>query len=127
MKEEIFGPILPIITYKNFEEAEQIINKLNSPLAFYVFSRNNKFIDYTLKTFHFGCGCINDTIIHLANPRLSFGGVGTSGMGKYHGYKSFETFSNFKSIVKKYNFIDLKIRYAPYTKSKEKIIKFFMK
>ena len=127
MKEEIFGPILPIITYNNFEEAEGIIKKLNSPLAFYVFSNNKKFIDYTLKTFHFGGGCINDTIIHLANPRLSFGGVGTSGMGKYHGYKSFETFSNFKSLVKKYNFLDLPIRYAPYTKTKQKLIKFFMK
>ena len=97
MKEEIFGPILPIITYKNFEEAEQIINKLNSPLAFYVFSRNNKFIDYTLKTFHFGGGCINDTIIHLANPRLSFGGVGTSGMGNFTDIKVLKHFQTLKA------------------------------
>ena len=127
MKEEIFGPIMPIISYKNFDEAEKIIRSFSSPLAFYVFSNNKKFIKYSLNSFHFGGGCINDTIIHLANPRLSFGGVGASGMGKYHGYKSFETFSNFKSIVKKYNFLDLPIRYAPYTKTKRKLIKFFMK
>lgn len=127
MKEEIFGPIMPIISYKNFDEAEKIIRSFSSPLAFYVFSNNKKFIKYSLNSFHFGGGCINDTIIHLANPRLSFGGVGGSGMGKYHGYKSFETFSNFKSIVKKYNFLDLPIRYAPYTKTKRKLIKFFMK
>ena len=127
MKEEIFGPIMPIISYKNFDEAEKIIRSFSSPLAFYVFSNNKKFIKYSLNSFHFGGGCINDTIIHLANPRLSFGGVGGSGMGKYHGYKSFEIFSNFKSIVKKYNFLDLPIRYAPYTKTKRKLIKFFMK
>lgn len=127
MKEEIFGPIMPIISYKNFDEAEKIIRSFSNPLAFYVFSNNKKFIKYSLNSFHFGGGCINDTIIHLANPRLSFGGVGGSGMGKYHGYKSFETFSNFKSIVKKYNFLDLPIRYAPYTKTKRKLIKFFMK
>ena len=127
MQEEIFGPILPIISFDDFDQAKKIIESHPSPLAFYIFSNDKKFIKYALSTFNFGGGCVNDTIIHLANPRLSFGGVGTSGIGKYHGEKSFETFSNYKSIVKKSNIIDLPIRYQPYTKTKTKLIKKFMK
>ena len=127
MQEEIFGPILPIISFDDFDQAKKIIEGHPSPLAFYIFSNDKKFIKFALSTFNFGGGCVNDTIIHLANPRLSFGGVGTSGIGKYHGEKSFETFSNYKSIVNKSNFIDLPIRYQPYTKTKTKLIKKFMK
>ena len=127
MQEEIFGPILPIISFDDFDQAKKIIEGHPSPLAFYIFSNDKKFIKFALSTFNFGGGCVNDTIIHLANPRLSFGGVGTSGIGKYHGEKSFEAFSNYKSIVKKSNIIDLPIRYQPYTKTKTKLIKKFMK
>ena len=127
MQEEIFGPILPIISFDDFDQAKKIIESHPSPLAFYIFSNDKKFIKFALSTFNFGGGCVNDTIIHLANPRLSFGGVGTSGIGKYHGEKSFETFSNYKSVVKKSNIIDLPIRYQPYTKTKTKLIKKFMK
>jgi len=127
MKEEIFGPILPIITYQNIEEAIHIINQKEKPLALYIFSSEKRIQNKLLNECSFGGGCINDTIIHLATSRLGFGGVGQSGMGSYHGKKSFQTFSHTKSIVKKSNWIDLPFRYYPYTQFKNKIIKIFIK
>ncbi|WP_310557440.1 aldehyde dehydrogenase [Flavobacterium sp.] len=114
MQEEIFGPILPIISYQTKQEIETIINSYEKPLSFYIFSENTSFIDETLAKFSFGGGCVNDTLVHLANSRLPFGGVGHSGMGAYHGRLSFDIFSHKKSVVKKPTWIDIPLRYAPY-------------
>jgi aldehyde dehydrogenase (NAD+) len=114
MKDEIFGPILPILSYKNEEELEIILSKYEKPLALYIFSTSKYFIETCLSKYSFGGGCVNDIAIHLANRNLPFGGVGQSGMGAYHGKFSFDTFSNHKSIVKKANWLDIPIRYAPY-------------
>lgn len=127
MQEEIFGPILPIITYHNIHEAIHFINQREKPLAFYIFSSQKEVQDLLLKSSSFGGGCINDTIIHLATSELGFGGVGHSGMGSYHGKKSFETFSHTRSIVKKATWIDLPLRYYPYTPLKDKMIRLFVK
>ena len=127
MKEEIFGPILPILTFDDMDDAVKTIKSFEKPLALYLFSNDKKTQEYFLKNIPFGGGCINDTIIHLATSYMGFGGVGQSGYGSYHGKRSFDLFSHEKSIVKKYNYIDLPIRYQPYSKKKEKIIKMFMK
>ncbi len=114
MQEEIFGPILPVLTYKTKEEAMKIIKGFAKPLAFYIFSENKDFTEYFLKNSSAGGGCVNDTLMHLGNMNLPFGGVGDSGIGAYHGESSFDLFSHKKSILKKSNLLDLKIRYAPY-------------
>ena len=127
MQEEIFGPILPIITYRTLDEAIDFINQREKPLAFYIFSSHKDVQNKILQSCSFGGGCINDTIIHLATNQLGFGGVGHSGMGSYHGKKSFETFSHKRSIVKKATWIDLPFRYYPYTSFKDKMIRLFEK
>lgn len=127
MQEEIFGPILPIIGYNNLDYIINYININPKPLALYLFTNNKKIEKRILKEVSYGGGCINDTIIHLANKKLGFGGIGNSGIGEYHGKFSFDTFSHYKSIIKKSNHIDLPVRYHPYTKIKEKVIRFFMK
>ncbi len=114
MKEEIFGPILPILAYENESELDEIISKYDKPLSLYVFTTKNKFAEKIIQKFSFGGGCINDTVIHFSNSRLPFGGVGHSGIGAYHGKMSFDTFSHKKAIVKKANWLDLTLRYAPY-------------
>ena len=114
MQEEIFGPILPILAYKKESELAAVISKFEKPLALYVFSENPGFQKRIIQNYSFGGGCVNDTIIHFANKRLPFGGVGHSGIGAYHGNLSFDTFSHQKSIVKKANWLDLPLRYAPY-------------
>jgi len=114
MKDEIFGPILPVISYQNDSKLESIIQNYEKPLSFYVFSTNSKKAKQLIQQFSFGGGAINDTIIHFANNRLPFGGVGSSGLGSYHGESSFSTFSHKKGIVKKGNWLDLPMRYAPY-------------
>ncbi|MBC7606066.1 MAG: aldehyde dehydrogenase [Burkholderiales bacterium] len=126
MKEEIFGPLLPIISYESPDELHDIISKYEKPLSLYVFSTSSDFIEKTLTRFSFGGGCVNDTVIHFANHRLPFGGVGHSGIGAYHGKFSFRTFSHQKSIVKKANWLDLPLRYAPYN-GKLKLIKKLLK
>ena len=127
MQEEIFGPILPIITFENLDECIELINFKPKPLALYLFTTDKQTEKRVLNGCSFGGGCINDTIIHLATPYMGFGGVGQSGMGAYHGEQSFKTFSHFRSIVKKSFSLDLKMRYRPYTRKKEKIIKKFLK
>jgi aldehyde dehydrogenase (NAD+) len=122
MQEEIFGPILPILTYKNQEDIEQIIWNLEKPLSLYVFSKNKHFIELILSKFSFGGGVINDTLIHFGNNKLPFGGVGASGMGQYHGEYGFYTFTNLKPIVKRGTWFDPTFRYAPY-KGKLKLLK----
>ncbi len=122
MKEEIFGPILPIISYDNDKKLETIIARFEKPLSLYVFTTNQSFAEKIINKFSFGGGCINDTVIHFSNKRLPFGGVGHSGIGAYHGKMSFDTFSHKKAVVKKANWLDIPLRYAPYN-NKLKIIK----
>lgn len=127
MQEEIFGPVLPVLTYSTEEQLLEIISKHPTPLAFYLFTGKKKTEKRLLPRVAFGGGCVNDTIIHIASTYIPFGGVGGSGIGSYHGAKSFETFSHMKSVLKKSNTIDLPIRYTPYSKGKDKMIRFFMK
>ena len=114
MKEEIFGPILPILSYKNEDDLTKIMGKYSKPLATYVFSTKRKFQKKIVHLNSFGGGAINDTIIHIANKDLPFGGVGDSGIGAYHGKLSFDLFSHHKSVLKKANWIDVPLRYPPY-------------
>lgn len=127
MQEEIFGPIMPVLSVKNMDEARAFIKNREKPLALYIFTSDKRTEQRFLKEVPFGGGCVNDTIIHLATSNMGFGGVGNSGMGSYHGKKSFETFSHEKSIVKKYTWIDMPMRYQPYTKMKEKLVRMFVK
>ena len=117
MESEIFGPILPIIKYTEESEIKQIIKSFNKPLSFYVFSNRKRWAQNIMQTFSFGGGMINDVIVYFTNERLPFGGVGNSGIGRYHGKFSFETFSHFKPIVKRYTLIDPSFRYPPYGKA----------
>lgn len=129
MQEEIFGPVLPVITFKSIEEVPQLQSSVldgSKPLALYLFTQNKQVEKFILEKISFGGGCINDTIVHLATPHMGFGGVGNSGMGSYHGKLSFDTFSHHKSILKKANWIDLPIRYQPETEGKEKLLRKFM-
>ena len=127
MQEEIFGPVLPVIAYDTIDEAVDFINSREHPLALYLFSEDKAVQNRFLRTVPFGGGCINDTIIHLATSRMGFGGVGQSGMGSYHGKKSFDTFSHEKSIVQKSTWMDLPVRYMPYTKAKDALLRLFLK
>lgn len=127
MKDEIFGPILPIISYSNLSECIEYIANFEKPLALYIFSENKENIAKIIGRCAFGGGCINDTIIHLSNPNLPFGGVGNSGIGSYHGKKSFDTFTHYKSIFKQSNIFDVPFRYMPYTDKKLSIIKKILK
>ena len=126
MQEEIFGPVMPIISYDSIDEAEKFIKEREKPLALYVFTQNKAVEERFLKYVSFGGGCVNDTIMHLATSEMGFGGVGNSGMGSYHGKKSFETFSHEKSILKKYTWIDMPMRYQPYKNMYLKIIRMFL-
>lgn len=116
MEEEIFGPIFPIIAYDNLQEATKEIRKRPKPLALYLFTNSKENENFVITRVSYGGGCINDTIVHLATQFLPFGGVGESGMGMYHGKQSFDTFSHRKSILKKSNFLDIPLRYAPHKK-----------
>lgn len=127
MQEEIFGPILPVLTYYDRKDAIQFVKERPKPLALYLFTSDRKMEQKILRSVSFGGGCINDTIIHLATSKLGFGGVGQSGMGSYHGKNSFETFTHKKSIVKKSFAMDIPVRYFPYTKGKERMMRFFVK
>jgi aldehyde dehydrogenase (NAD+) len=127
MQEEIFGPILPMISYTDISECIDYIVKNPKPLALYLFTKDLSIEKEVLKRCSFGGGCINDTIIHLATSHMGFGGVGDSGMGSYHGKGSFDTFTHYRSIVKKATWLDLPIRYRPYTKNKDKLLRIFMK
>ena len=127
MQEEIFGPILPVIVYDSIDEAINKINGRPKPLALYLFTSDKATENLVLEKVSFGGGCINDTIIHLASHHMGFGGVGNSGMGSYHGKLSFDTFTHYKSIVRKSTWIDLPMRYLPYSKRNFKLLRFFLK
>ena len=127
MQEEIFGPIMPILIFDNLHEATRNINAMPHPLALYLFTSDKAAAKKVTSRCGFGGGCINDTIIHLATTEMGFGGFGESGMGSYHGKVGFDTFSHYKSIVDKKTWIDLPMRYQPYRKLHEKMIRFFLK
>lgn len=123
MEEEIFGPILPILTYETIEEALEIIRRHDPPLAMYVFTESTTVSEIFIRNLAFGGGCINDGLVQVANPHLPFGGVRSSGIGRYHGFASFETFSNIKSIVASSKSFDFRAKYPPYTAKKLNFIK----
>lgn len=127
MQEEIFGPVLPILTYDSLEQAIQKINSMPHPLALYLFTSDDQAVEKVTSRCGFGGGCINDTIIHLATSEMGFGGFGESGMGSYHGKDGFNTFSHYKSIVDKKTWLDLPMRYQPYRKINEYLIHKFLK
>jgi aldehyde dehydrogenase (NAD+) len=123
MKEEIFGPVLPVMKYKNDNEAAAIVKSLPKPLALYIFSRNRKMVDFMIRNTSSGSVCVNDVVIQIGNYYLPFGGVGESGMGAYHGKSGFETFSHMKGIMMRSRFADIPRRYPPYEKRKKNILR----
>jgi aldehyde dehydrogenase (NAD+) len=127
MQEEIFGPVLPVISFNDFSEVYSVINRNPKPLAAYLFTTSRKLSEEFLSRTSSGSAAINDTVMQVASLHLPFGGIGPSGMGRYHGRKSFETFSNMRSVMEKSNFIDLPVRYPPYTSIKEKILRLLMR
>lgn len=127
MQEEIFGPVLPVLTFDSVEEVIHKVNSMAHPLALYIFAQDRGVAEKVTASCGFGGGCINDVIIHLATSEMPFGGFGESGMGSYHGEKGFETFSHYKSIVDKKTWIDLPMRYQPYRKIYDKLIHLFLK
>ena len=127
MQEEIFGPVLPVIVFKTIDEIIPRINSRERPLALYLFTRRSGVKEKVLRRVPFGGGCVNDTVVHLSSGRLPFGGVGQSGMGRYHGKYSFDTFTHEKSVVMKGNLLDIKMRYPPFSKKKLDLIKNFLR
>lgn len=122
MKEEIFGPILPILTFSMPQEAVKIIRQSPKPLALYVFTSRKAVEKYYLGNISFGGGCINDTVVHLSVPRLPFGGVGSSGMGSCHGKAGFDAFTHYRSVLHKSKLVDIPLRYPPYTDTALKLL-----
>lgn len=128
MQEEIFGPIMPVLTFESFEEIYERLANSPKPLAFYLFSENRDRIKEVTQRCQYGGGCINDTVIHLATSEMAFGGVGESGMGGYHGKDGFDAFSHTKSIVDKKTWMDLPMRYQPYNRGiYGKLLKMFLR
>ena len=123
MSEEIFGPIMPVLSYSSLESVVKIINARPKPLAAYLFTAKKKTEHYFLRNVSFGGGCINDTIVHLSVPRLPFGGVGASGMGCYHGKAGFDAFTHYRSVLHKSKYVDIPLRYPPYTDFALKLLK----
>ena len=126
MQQEIFGPVLPVLPYEKLDDCIDFIRSRPKPLALYIFSENKMNQEKVLNSCSFGGGCINDTVIHLASSHMSFGGVGESGMGSYHGKKSFDTFTHYRSVLKQGK-LDVKLRYFPYKSGKEKITRMILK
>ena len=127
MGQEIFGPVLPVLTYRTLDEAVSQIQSMPHPLALYLFTSDQTVAQKVTSRCGFGGGCINDTIIHLATSEMGFGGFGESGMGAYHGKDGFDTFSHYKSIVDKKTWLDLPMRYQPYRSVHNKLIHIFLK
>ena len=127
MQEEIFGPVMPVLTFDSLNEVIRNVNAMPHPLALYLFTSSKAAAKKVTARCGFGGGCINDTIIHLATTEMGFGGFGESGMGSYHGKTGFDTFTHYKSIVDKKTWLDLPMRYQPYRKMHEKMVRFFLK
>lgn len=127
MQEEIFGPILPVLTFESIEEVIDTVNSREKPLALYIFAQDKSVIRTVTSRCIYGGGCVNDCVIHLASNHLGFGGVGESGMGAYHGKIGFDTFTHYKSIVDKKTWLDLPMRYQPYAKIYDRMIHLFLR
>ncbi len=127
MTEEVFAPILPVLTWRKLDEAIEFVRSRPKPLALYLFTGDRSVEERVLTGCSFGGGCVNDTVIHLATPYMGFGGVGQSGMGSYHGKHSFDTFTHYRSIVRKSTWLDLPFRYRPYSEGKFRMIRRFLK
>jgi len=127
MADEIFGPVLPVLEFSDFDEVYRIIESYPKPLATYIFSRNNKLIKEFLWKTQAGTASVNDTVMQIASPYLPYGGVGSSGIGRYHGKRSFDSFSNHRSVLVKSNLFDLPVRYPPYAAWKTKVVKLLMR
>ena len=127
MQEEIFGPVLPIVEFDNVDDVISKLRTLPTPLALYIFSNNKITQNKVLQNCNFGGGCVNDTVIHLATSSMGFGGLKQSGIGAYHGKTGFDTFTHYKSIVDKKTWLDLPLRYQPYSKFKQFLIKLFLR
>ena len=127
MQEEIFGPILPMMTWEKWSDVESFVLSRPRPLASYLFTTDSSAEKRFVNNLSFGGGCVNDTIIHLAVHGLPFGGVGDSGMGSYHGKAGFDTFTHYKSVLTKANWLDLPMRYHPYTSFAEKLLRIFLR
>lgn len=126
MQEEIFGPILPILTYTNENDLVQELNRMEKPLALYVFSNNKKEQNLFLNQLNFGGATVNDTIVHIANSNLPFGGVGHSGLGSYHGEFGFRAFSHYKPVLKRATWVEIPLKFPPYSNWKKKIMGWFI-
>lgn len=127
MQEEIFGPILPVLTYETIDEAIAKVNSLPKPLSCYLFTKSGSIKKKVLKEISFGGGAINETVMHISNSNLPFGGVGHSGIGNYHGEAGFKTFTHYKSVMDKPTWLDPSIRYYPHTSFRLKLMRWFMK
>lgn len=127
MQEEIFGPVLPVITYRTFDEVITFIRSREKPLALYIFSKDGEHIRQVQSKLTYGGGCVNDTIVHLSNPSMPFGGVGASGIGSYHAKQGFDTFTHEKSTLKKALWLDLPVRYPPYDNRLMRLLKLLLK
>ena len=127
MREEIFGPLLPVLTFEEFDEVYALLAEKPKPLALYLFSEDKARIREVAERCPYGGGCVNDTIIHLATSEMGFGGLGESGMGSYHGKEGFDAFSHIKSIVDKKTWMDLPMRYRPYQPLHEKLVRLFLR
>ncbi|MBQ3216159.1 MAG: aldehyde dehydrogenase [Oscillospiraceae bacterium] len=127
MGEEIFGPILPVLTYETLDQVIETVTAHDKPLALYLFSSNRRTIRLVTSRCAYGGGCVNDCVIHLATSNMGFGGIGESGMGSYHGKTGFDTFTHYKSIVEKKTWLDLPMRYQPYRKLYTKLIRMFLR
>jgi len=127
MQEEIFGPVLPVIDFENFDDVYRIIEQNPKPLATYIFTRNKRLAREFLQKTQSGSACINETVLQIASPYLPYGGIGSSGMGRYHGKTSFETFSNMRSVLVKSNLLDINLRYPPYNRFKMKVVSLLMR
>ncbi|MDX1350092.1 MAG: aldehyde dehydrogenase family protein, partial [Putridiphycobacter sp.] len=126
MEDEIFGPILPVIAFEDLDATIKIIKERPKPLSCYVYSKNNAIVNKIIQSISFGGGAINDSVMHISNSKLPFGGVGASGIGSYHGKAGFDTFTHYKSILHKKFWFEPSIKYAPYSNFKLKLIKWFM-
>ncbi|MBR5311316.1 MAG: aldehyde dehydrogenase [Clostridia bacterium] len=127
MQEEIFGPVLPVLSYEKLSDIIDLMAEKPKPLAFYVFSENKVHIRTLTERCSFGGGCVNDVVVHLSSSEMGFGGVGESGMGSYHGREGFDVFSHSKSIMDKKTWMDLPMRYQPYRTINEKLLRMFLK
>ena len=127
MQEEIFGPVLPVIGFDDINQAVNFVKSRPKPLALYLFTKDKSVEKTILRNLSFGGGCVNDTVIHLSSPHLPFGGVGNSGMGRYHGKETFETFSHTKSILKKSWHLDIPVRYHPFQSPDKKLPEWLFK